>query len=189
MKMKDVRKLKKEGYSKQEVFDKASEGGAKPKKVAAFLSTIPDPDDAERYNTINNILVALYAVIIAITVLGGAASLSLSPTALIVLIVLAALLHGSILYGVKQKKASYYSIICTFMFLNCLAGLTDFNSISVLAVISIAIPVSVIILAVYVKKKMFPFQGYYHNKKDKNGFKVFTKESESNVAETSYEAT
>lgn len=177
MKMKEVKKLKKEGYGKQKVFTKATEGGADRKKVAAFLSTFPDPDDAKKYNTANNILIVAYAVVITISVLGGIVSLSLSPAETAIMVVVAILLHGAIIYGLKNKYMASYALVFILMAQNALSGLGAVNSGSLIAVISVLVPLSVIILAFVVKKKMYSFQSLFNRKKDDNGLAVFTKDS------------
>lgn len=169
--MKRIRQLKKKGYSKREIFKWACDDGLPPKKIARYLATYPDADDAARYNAANNILIGIFAVSVFLSPLW--AQVILEPPPIGAWLLVLALMVITV-YFLHRKMVTGYMLVCAIMLVPISIVLAGDVSLP-LAVAQVAFFTAVIAFSLTLKIKLYPFHGLFFLKKDENDLTRFTK--------------
>ncbi|HSH48655.1 MAG TPA: hypothetical protein VK991_08730 [Halomonas sp.] len=169
--MQRIRQLKKEGYSKREIFKRVCGEGLVPKKVARYLATYPDADDAARYNAANNILIVIFAVSVFLSPLWAQAILEPPPIGAWLLVLALMVITVYFLY---RKMVTGYMLVCAIMLLPISIALAS-DVPPPLAVAQAAFFAAISAFSFILKIKLYPFHGLFFLKKDENGLTQFTK--------------
>lgn len=174
--MKIVRKLLKEGKNKQEIFDKTTNEGFKQKKVAKCLARYPDPEEAEKYKKANMVLVGLCVALILLRV----TTLALLSAEFASVVVLAAAIPLVIVcvatYFIFKMQPSGYLILCYFLAISTFHSFNLIQSNPRSTLLAISMSVFLIIYAVVLKYKIFPYQNFGNTMKDSDGIPIYTKD-------------
>ncbi len=172
--MKIVRNLLKEGKTKQEIFEKASDEGLKQKKVAKYLARHPDPEEAEKYNKANMLLVGLCVVLVLLRVW----TISLLSIEFTSVVVLAAVFPLVILcaatYYIFKMQPSGYLILCYILAIGILNSFKLIPSYPLPILLAISMSIILIIYAVVLKYAIFPYQNFSNSMKDSDGIPIYT---------------
>lgn len=105
----------------------------------------------------------------------GSLSLLLEMPGNVLLLVLAIGLFFpiAIIYTVAKKQPAGYMILSFFMVKGILDSLEALQQETTPAMIGIAINVAILVFAVFLKLKLYPYQNFFQNKKSENGHFVF----------------
>lgn len=169
--MKRIKQLKREGYNKREVFNRASADGLVPVKVARYLATYPDADDAAKYNTANNALIGIFVLSIFLSPLWARAMLEPLPIGVWLFIFI---LMVNTVYCLYRKMLPGYMLVCAIMLVAISISLAN-GELLPLTAAQITFFAAVIAFSFTLKTKLYPFQGIIFLKKDRNGLARFTK--------------
>lgn len=175
--MRIVKRLLREGKSKDSIFEKASEEGLNLKKVSKYLAMYPDLEESESYSSANNTLIGIYLVWILLGLLSIAPILPEFPVATVIgFIAFEVLIPVLVLYCIYRKISIGYLILLFFLFINILrlfgAGVIDVLS-------EVCINAFFIAYVVILKNKLFPYQNFFNTKKNAKGLSIFKKDSTS----------
>lgn len=183
--MKSVWKSLKTGVNKHEIFDRAIADGLMPKKVAKVISRSPDAEDARKFEYANIVLASLYTALvlhgfyIAIPILKTLPASWIGPTlalALALALAFALLLPVIVIGNIIQKRPIGYILLCIFLAQDIFDSLAELEAYPTLVLSQVAINTGLIIFAFTLKNKLFPYQNFFHMKKDEQGLAVFSKE-------------
>lgn len=175
--MKSVWKSLKTGVNKHEIFDRAIADGLMPKKVAKVISRSPDAEDARKFEYANIVLASLYTALvlhgfyIAIPILKTLPASWIGPT-----LAFALLLPVFVISNIIQKRPIGYILACIFLAQGIFDSLAELEAYPTLVLSQMAINTGLIIFAFTLKNKLFPYQNFFHMKKDEQGLAVFSKE-------------
>ncbi|WP_031565934.1 hypothetical protein [Rheinheimera texasensis] len=183
--MKIVKRLLKQGENKNSIFEKASAEGLNPKKVSKYLSMYPDAEESENYNRANNILIALYSVLVLLGVLGASPFLSGLPVgAMFAVLAFALLIPGAVIYYIYKKQSMGYLVLCFFLLKGILDSFKEYEADPMAVWVGVIINACLIVYVVILKNKLFPYQNFFNTKKDVEGFSIFTKDLMSQSSRT-----
>ena len=174
-----MRELKadiKSGLSKDRAFASFKRRGGDAKRGARYLAILSEPAYAEKYVLANNFLIAIYLILL-ITGLSGQLPQLLAQPPASALFALAAsmLLPVLVLYFLYKKNAIGYWVLALFSAKGVLDSFaahkegTDFTGVG----IAIAINLLLLVFAVSLKNKIFPYQSFFNTKKDKDGHCIY----------------
>ena len=174
--MKVVKKQLAAGFSKNEIFEKASDEGLNLKKVSKYLAMFPDDEESKKYNKANNILIGVYSLLVCMGLLRLFSMISdISATGIVALLVIALLIPGVLIYTIYKKQAVGYLVLCIFLLQGVLESFKGYEADPVSFWVSVSINVTLIIFIIILKNKLFPHQSFFNTKKNSEGFAVYTK--------------
>ena len=183
--MKIVRRLLNEGENKKSIFEKALAEGLNPKKVSKYLAMYPDPEESEKYNRANNILLGICSLLVFLGVLSVMPLISeLSLDLILVVLAFALLVPGCVIFCIYDKRSIGYLVLCFFLFKGVLDSFVDYEVGSAEFLVTVVLNASLLIYIVILKKKLFPHQNFFNTKKDDEGVTIFTKDLTSKASET-----
>lgn len=183
--MKHIKRLLKEGVNKNEIFDQAVHEGLNSKKVSRYLARYPDPEESKKYNLINNIVVVIYVIAILLSIpatyctfyhlaaLYYSDPFHISITGLVAVL----FLKFFISHCIYKKIAGGYILMSL---LNVIGIFFMFDEILTYSSASpgIALVINIIFITcvVTLKKRLFPYQNFFHTAKDGSEVVAFTKD-------------
>ena len=178
--MKFVKQLLKEGISKEEVYERAVDKGLDKKRVSTYLANFPDQDLAGKYKKLNLILVSLVSVWACLGLLQAVLIMFKLPLlAGIMMMILVIAILTLIIYNVYTMKSMSYFILCFFAgksILNSVGALRSFSSIveAIFIGLVMLLSLTIIVLAVLLKKKVFPYQNFINSKQADDGTVLYS---------------
>jgi hypothetical protein len=174
--MKIVKRLLKEGESKNNIFDQATGKGLNPKKVSKYLASHPDKEEAEKYSRANNMLIGIYSVVVLLSMLGAVSMISELPRAAIYgVLAFSLLIPAVVIYCIYKKQSIGYLLLCFFLVKGIIDSFKEYEADPTGVLVGVAISGSLLIYVIVLKIKLFPYQNFFNTKKNSEGIAVFTK--------------
>lgn len=180
--MKIIKSLLKEGIPKEEIYQLALKDGLKTKKVSHILSMYPDPDTATNYTKHNTALIIIYLIWQAFGYLYiFSKPITLSPTAMLAALAISLIIPIIVVYLLYNKIAYGYLFLSFLLLKGILEPFKYPETVHpenlIGSLIGVTILIAVLAYTITLKFKLFPYQGFFNLKKDKNGAYIFTANS------------
>lgn len=170
--MKQLKKDIKNGVNKDEAFTNLINRNGDQKQGSKILALYPEPQYAKKYNTANKVLILIYGLLSLLAILGLLINfIHLSPSNLLFLFAIGALLPSVVIYFIYKKNAAGY-IFLAFLLAKGMIDVFRQKDQSII-LISIVINLTLLIFVVILKYKLFPYQNFFNTKKDANGLYVY----------------
>lgn len=175
--MKQLKDDIKSGMSKEEAFESYKQrGGDNTKKASTYLSYRPDPQLLKKYSIANYVLIFLFSLrtlAIAFTSIGMLINSSYLGVLIPVFLIELGLYIAVLFFLFRGIAGAYFAVIILTMNPLIKSIGAFLNETSMATVAPMVITASVIVLAIYIKLKLFPFQSFLHGKKDSDGNRIF----------------
>jgi len=156
----ELKKWKKEGLEKKEIFERADELGYDRKKVTRFLSMYPNKEDRKKYALLNYIVIGIYLafvslwVFVANSIYDGVLTIKIA----IVITVMVSFIPMVLIYLMATYNPLGYVYLALYIaYQNLRVFEANWEGIINIAIVGVYLG-----LVYYVKKKLFPFQNYFH---------------------------
>lgn len=187
MLVKQLSKEVKQGKSKTEAFKTYLDAGGDEKKGASCLSMLPDQDLRLKYQKQTFALLYIYLFFV---LLGLAAAIPLfmelgSIGATIGVIAFALAIPAIVTWAILMGDATGYFIFVFFMLHGISGSFDDYALDPMGSWIGAGINLALIVWALSIKKKIFPYQNLFSSRKDANGVAIFTAQPEAKTDESS----
>lgn len=166
------------GMPKKQAFDEFHQRGGDVSKAARYLASRPDMDKRIAYFKLNTVLIFLYANMIILSLFASPIVYSLEPIKFIMVVSMALLIPMVLIWYLFQQHAFAYVFLCFFM----IKGIAD--SLSFITISPIAVVISMLVnglilgLAIYLKRRLFPYQGFFNLNRDSEGLLIFREREE-----------
>ncbi len=174
--MREVKRKLRTGFPKAEVFADAMERGLSQKKVSRYLANIPDYPVRPLYKNLNYLLVGLYLLNVVVAVLFLLTNLSsdIGIKGLAMVFGVTLFIPTLITFNLLKMHAWAYLLILFFVFRGLIETFGSFDITDPYVLIDLLYRSLIIGLAVFLKLKLFPFQGFLQNRKSLNNQYCFT---------------
>ncbi|WP_010387219.1 hypothetical protein [Pseudoalteromonas rubra] len=170
-----VKKLFYSGLSKEEVYRKLSTENYNPVKVSRVLSQILEKDTLQMNKKVHiGFVISLcvfYLTHLAILIIGDGLTSSLSEV--LFYSVLGLIIPSIVVFTIYKGHIGGFYLLCFFLFKGVLDDLAIFEQNPFVISVAVSFNVVLFCFAVYVKNRLYPYQSFFHNKKDIHGNYVF----------------
>jgi len=181
--VKQLKKDIKNGLSKEKAFENYEKrANADTKKASRYLAYIPDSQLLKKYSIPNYALIFIFGLLTAGIIIQSLSVLFTSSNLYILLpvFIIELSLYVAILYLLIKGNAVAYLLVAFLTIRTLGKPIGNYlNEPNTATITPIVIIISMIILAIFIKLKLFPYQNLFHTKKDYLGNILFSSERKS----------
>ncbi|MCP5346318.1 MAG: hypothetical protein R3F41_16970 [Gammaproteobacteria bacterium] len=173
--IKTLREDLRKGLSKTQAFERLVDNDGDINKGAKILSLVPDREIAANLKLPNSLLISIYSFLVVLNFIGLSPQLMQLPTDVIIIaLIVGLLLPVTSIYLLFRMNPIGYLLVAFLMFRATLESIVLLQSNFLSGLVLMGIGAGVMVYAIVMKLKLFPFQNIFHTKKSTNGSRIFT---------------